>query len=374
MKCSNPIFLSARILRLLLATLALSAIGFGCVGHKQAILMNQRLVEKSERIATLLEQEKANALAEASAHREILEQLYARLQVQQTALIQQKMSSAMEKANAEIEKVVAEQLTDWQVARHQAHAQLGEKLHASLLTWEKEAEVAKELAKKAAEQADKFPNDLDLLAASHEADRKYLAAAAEYNAVELKARIEFINKWDEAETALSQRLRTAGEHHREGLRTSFDLAVNKLSGQQIAKLDLANESASREQIYQSLINYTKAVQHAGEANLNYLESNSWGEKSFLRSAVDSFGKGVLDALPIVGSGKGASLAEVKEAGAPLLGLVQENFNDNLSQLTASSKNSVIALFNDARSRIEGNTSSALQTLLVKATDSSGKKP
>jgi len=351
------------VLSLLIAALPLLLAG--CVGHREALRANTKLADTSERAATFVQQLQAASGAEVEAHRatrQLLKNVHAEWRQQRVDVARQSLAVAREHAYAEINRAMGEQLLTFQSLRFEAYGSLDQQLAQGMGPLETQIEALRQQALKAGEESGKFPGDLDLRNAMHEADKAYLSAAATNNTFELMKRIEFTRRLQTEEKALVERLQTIAARHREAVRNFHDQALAQLDALSGSELDLGPEPADNQAAFEGLQTYAAAARQTAEANCDYLTSNSWGKDSFFHSAVKSFGAGVLGALPIIGSGKGATLDETKAAGRAVWELTQKNFQQQVADATASAKGAFQETTADARSRLLSAASGFLNRL------------
>jgi hypothetical protein len=349
---------SAWVLLLVLAT--------GCVGHRQAIQTNQDLRDASVQAGLMVQQLGEASAKEAAAHRQArdtLRRLFEEWRVQRLAVAKQTLATVHQRALGEVDAAVAATLTEWQASRHQAHGELSGRLEDALEPLANASRDAQKAAEEAARDLSQFPNDRDLRDAATKADKEYLAIVAAANTAELTARIRFTEEWDQAETGFARTLTEAADRHRQNLRAMLDQATRQVEDLGQATIDPGPEPVDNANAFAALADYAEAVKIAAAANENFLRSHSFGKDSFFSTAVSRFGKGLLHALPIIGSGQGATVGETREAGRALLGLVQENFQTSAAQAVTTARDAFQGTLSQARLRLTGALDGAFNSIL-----------
>jgi len=339
----------------LLATASLVVACSGCIGQRNAIKSQEELRAATKNAVVFANSLEKAMTAEWRAHEETratLNQVLEEWKERRVAAARLPIIEARAEALLSIQSNLFHTLQAWQVAWHEANDSLQAELSSRLAPWESAAKDAEEAALAAADKAAAFPNDLELALASTNAHLHYTALAALYNTTELRTRTNFVVQWDMKAVNLTESLLHAAETQRQAVEKACESALKVVNEIEIPKFDLGPDPTNNAELIGDFTRYLETVELTSEATKDYLESNSLGKGSFFHGAIKAFSKGFFSALPLVGTGKGATLQEVKSSGKDLLQATQIEFakTANLAATTAQTtmKEALEDVLKDAR--------------------------
>ncbi|MGC3959811.1 MAG: hypothetical protein QM813_18365 [Verrucomicrobiota bacterium] len=337
---------------LLLALLA--GVGSGCVGHRNALKSQTELRAATTSALTTVHSLQAATIAELQAHqqtRETLREVASQWQKTRRAAAILPVTEAKDAALLQLQTLLAATLEEFQVSRHEANKALTETINKEQGSLAGLVKSAKAAADETAGEATKYPNDLKLALASTNAQLQYVAIAAKVNTEELRARIRFTENLNAAEARFTTAARKAVETQRQTILTAFTLAAENLNAVAVPQFSLGPELATSAAAVDGLIKYLETVELTAEAMEDYLQSNSLGKGSFFHGALKAFGKGVFTALPIVGTGQGATLQEVQASGGELLRATQDQFKQTAQAATDTARAALKETLDDAKASV-----------------------
>jgi hypothetical protein len=328
----------------------------GCVGQRNAVKSQEELRATTQQALVFANSLEKAMDADRKAHAETratLSRVLAEWQERRSAAARLPILEARSEAILSIQSNLLHTMQSWQSARHEAEVSLEQELSGRLASWGTAARDAEDKAVVAAEKAAAFPNDLQLALACTNARLEYTAIAALYNTTELRARTNFVSQWNARSTTLTARLVQAADTQRQTVEKACADALLAIRELQAPDFDLGPEPAHHAELMGDFIRYLEAVELTSEATRDYLESNSLGKGSFFHSAIKAFGKGFFSALPVLGSGKGATLEEVKSSGKDLLQAAQIEFANTAKLAATTAQTTMAQVFQEALSDANG---------------------
>lgn len=362
----------------LLATASVVVACSGCVGQRNAIQSQEELRAATKNAVVFANSLEKAMTADWRAHQETratLNKVLEEWKERRVAAARLPIIEARAEALLSIESNLVHTLQAWQVAWHEAHDSLQGELSSRLAPWESAAKDAEEAALTAAQKAAAFPHDLELALASTNAHLHYTGIAALYNTTELRTRTHFVVQWDMKASSLTESLLRAAETQRQAVENASKEAMQEIAEIEIADFTLGPDPTNNAELMRDFTRYLETVELTSEATKDYLESNSLGKGSFFHGALKAFGKGFFSALPLVGTGEGATLEEVKSSGKDLLQATQIEFEKtaNLAATTARTtmKEALEEALKDARG-VLGSAFNVANTQLPAPVESSGQ--
>lgn len=337
-----------------LSLVLLVSVGTGCIGQRNAVKSQTELRTATTTAILTANSLKAATAAELQAHlqtRETLREVIGQWQKSRPTAATLPVIEAKDAALLKLQTMFSATLQEFQAFRHEANANLTPTINRQQAPLTGQVDSAKKAATEAATETAKYPNDLKLSLTSVQADLLFNSIAAKVNTEEIKTRINYLNTCDAAETKLMADSIHAVETQRQTIQTAFNQAINTLNTVTLPNVNMGSEPAANTAALDGLIKYAETVQLTTEAMDDYLQSNSLGKGSFFYGALKAFGKGVLTAIPIVGTGQGATLQEVKDSGGALLQATQDQFKQTAQTATESARTALKETLDDAKSNV-----------------------
>ncbi len=332
----------------------LAGVGSGCVGHRNALKSQTELRAATTSALTAVNSLQAASTAEFQAHqqtRETLREVASQWQKTRRAAATLPVIEAKDAALLKLQTMLTATLEEFQTTRHEANNALTETINKQQDSLAGQIKSAKTTADETASEAAKYPNDLKLALASTNAQLQYVTIAARVNTGELGARIRFVENLNAAEARFTTAARKAVETQRQTILTAFTLATENLTAVAYPEFNLGPEPTASVAAVDGLIKYLETVELTTEAMEDYLQSNSLGKGSFFHGALKAFGKGIFTALPIVGTGQGATLQEVQASGGELLRATQDQFKQTAQAATDTARAALKETLDDAKASV-----------------------
>lgn len=346
--------MNSQRVRIGLLLVLLAGVGSGCVGHRNALKSQTELRAATTSALTAVNSLQAATTAELQAHqqtRETLREVVGQWQKSRRAAATLPVIEAKDAALLKLQTLLTTTLEEFQAARHEASKALTETINKEQGSLAGLVKSAKTAADETAGEAAKYPNDLKLALASTNAQLQYVAIAAKVNTEELRARIRFVENLNAAEARFTTAARKAVESQRQTILAAFNLATENLNAVAFPEFNLGPEPTATPVAVDGLIKYLETVELTTEAMEDYLQSNSFGKGSFFHGALKAFGKGIFTALPIIGTGQGATLQEVQASGGDLLRATQDQFKQTAQAATDTARTALKETLDDAKASV-----------------------
>ena len=291
----------------------------GCVGRRNALESQERVRDATLMAKAYVTSQMALADAEFTAHtetRDTLRSLYLDWSEQRLLVARAPIDQARSDALLQVETNLTSALEQGLIARLDAEAAVSNAIDSAMQPLDEKLALAEQKAIEAGRTAS--ASDLDSRFALAQADREYLGIFATNQTKRFKAERRFREKWNAAQKELVPRLHSIAQVHRAKIEQVYKEGLNEIAQLPSPALNLGSNPTNTRPNLETLMEYLVAVETATETMRDYLQSNSLGKGSYFYSAIRSFKAGLLSAIPIIGSGKGATIDEVKHAGTALL--------------------------------------------------------